>query len=131
MAGASLLAGRERQVRRGAARASAVFVLGSGRSGTSAITRVVNLLGVDLADEQHRPPPDEANQRGYWECQPLSTLNERLLIAFGGLWVAPPTLEPGWERDVRLAGLRREARAVLARVHGTRQWVWKDPRTSL
>ena len=113
-----------------AQRPAGVFVLGSGRSGTSAITRIVNLLGVPLAAEEYRPLPDEANRRGYWECQPLSDLNERVLMAFGGNWFAPPTFPVGWERDARLRPLRRDAGKVLARVHPMPQWVWKDPRTS-
>jgi hypothetical protein len=111
--------------------ARAVFVLGMHRSGTSAITRVVNLLGVPLAAEHELRPADDENPVGFWESTALSGANERLLNLFGGAWIAPPSLEPGWHEDARLGGLRREARPLLARVHGTREWAWKDPRNCL
>jgi hypothetical protein len=107
----------------------AVFVLGMHRSGTSAVTRVVNLLGVPIAKEQK--PADDANARGYWETPSLSRINEKLLNLFGGGWFAPPELDEGWEDDPRVAGLRGEARTRLARAHDTEEWVWKDPRNSL
>jgi len=43
----------------------AVIILGMHRSGTSALARVVNLLGVDLG--KSFLPPDPANPSGYWE----------------------------------------------------------------
>ena len=109
----------------------ALFVLGMHRSGTSAITRVVNLLGVPLAPEDELRPGDVENPRGFWEVPALTRINERVLNLFGGSWIAPPSLEPGWDEDGRLYDLGSEARATLARVHGTQDWIWKDPRNCL
>jgi len=109
----------------------AVFVLGMYSSGTSAVTRVVNLLGVPLASERELRPADDENPRGFWESSALSGANERLLNLFGGAWIAPPSLEPGWHEDACLEELRHEARPLLAGVHGTREWAWKDPRNCL
>lgn len=101
------------------------------RSGTSATTRLVNLLGVPIGDRADVKPPTRANAAGYWESNSLTAFNDRLLRTLGGSWAAPPRLGPGWERDPGLGRHRRRARQLFRRVHQTRQWVWKDPRTSV
>jgi hypothetical protein len=106
----------------------AVFVLGMARSGTSAVARVVNDLGVPVAREDDLMPADEGNPAGYWESLSLTGMNERLLSKLGGSWHSPPAVGDAWENDERLEGLAAEARALLARAHPGPEWVWKDPR---
>jgi hypothetical protein len=110
---------------------SAVYVLGMHRSGTSAVTRLVNLLGLPVAAADDLMPPTRANPRGYWESSSLTDMNDRILAALGASWSTPPVFVPGWENDERLEELAKEARTLFARVHSEPQWVWKDPRTSL
>lgn len=110
-----------------------VIVLGFHRSGTSMVTRMLNLLGVDLGDEIALLPPEERdNARGYWEPQWMIELNDEILTTLGGGAFAPFRLEPGWERSPQLEPLRERARALLEAHFATAQvWGWKDPRTSL
>lgn len=108
-----------------------VVVLGMHRSGTSSTARLVNLLGVPIGDRADLKHPSPANRAGYWESNSLTAFNDRLLHALGGSWAAPPRLHPGWEHHRDLAAHQLHARRQFERVHRTRQWVWKDPRTSL
>ena len=62
----------------------AVLVLGMHRSGTSALARAVQMLGVYLGNNFLSPRPD--NPTGYWEDKHICDLNERLLAAFGLKW---------------------------------------------
>lgn len=62
-------------------RSTAVLVLGAGRSGTSAITRGVQALGVDLGDKLR--PPGGKNPTGFFEDQDLLALNKRLKRQIG------------------------------------------------
>jgi hypothetical protein len=109
-----------------------VLILGMHRSGTSAITGLVSLLGPVLGDRDDLMPANEANQKGYWESTSLAGFQESLLEKLGGGWARPPILCRGWEDDwrlVRRVGLgRRTFRAVYG---GAREWIWKDPRTTL
>jgi len=109
----------------------AVVVLGMHRSGTSAVTRCINLLGVSLGPAHELLTPNAWNPRGYWENRRLSRLNDQILAAWGGTWYSPPRLAQRWPVDERLVGIRRRARAAIRRVFGTAPWAWKDPRTSL
>jgi hypothetical protein len=107
-----------------------IFVVGAARSGTSMVTRVVNLLGVPTVAEDDLKPADEDNPRGYFESRSLTTFNRRLLLEVGG---APYSLAPrfpdGWTTAPSLDPLREEARELMQSLHPTTPWVWKDPRT--
>jgi hypothetical protein len=111
----------------------AVVVLGFHRSGTSMLTRLLNLLGVDLgpADELLGADAND-NVRGYWEPKWMIELNDELLAAQGGVYAHPPALPHGWEHDPQLEPLRRRAREHLAASFGdTPLWGIKDPRLCL
>jgi O-antigen biosynthesis protein len=62
----------------------AVLVLGMHRSGTSALARGLQMLGVYLGSDFLSPQPD--NPTGYWEDRNIYELNERLLAVFGLKW---------------------------------------------
>jgi hypothetical protein len=108
-----------------------VFVLGMHRSGTSAATRLINLLGVPLCDEGDLLPGTDDNPRGYWESGALTAFNDRILGTLECDWSCPPLLEAGWETDSAFAELRAEAATVFREVHPTEEWVWKDPRNCI
>ena len=109
-----------------------IFVLGAPRSGTSAITRVVNLLGVPIAADDELKPADENNPRGYFESRSLTGFNRRLLVEVGGApYGSAPRFPEGWMENGALDPARAEARELLERVHPTTPWAWKDPRTCL
>ena len=108
-----------------------LFVVGMHRSGTSAVTRIVNLIGVPLGAEDGLKQGSPVNPTGFWEVAALTTFNERLLVELGGTWHAPPHLPPSWTQDERLSPQREGARRTFHRFHHTRQWLWKDPRNAI
>ena len=107
-----------------------IVVLGMHRSGTSAVTRVCNLLGAAV------PPETDLlvnydNPEGHWESRTLVAANDRILAMFGRSWDFPPTLRPGWEDTAPVREIVPELEAAFAEVYPTEPWVWKDPRTCL
>ncbi len=64
-----------------------VFVLGMGRSGTSAIARVLSLCGGSLPERLLGP--NQGNLRGHWEPLDALELNESFLADFGSSWYDP------------------------------------------
>jgi hypothetical protein len=107
-----------------------VFVLGMHRSGTSVLTRVVDLLGVPVA-QSGMLTPDASNLAGYWEPRTLNLLNERLLTRLGGSWPRPPAIEVLAHCHTLLADELSAARDAFRALHPGPQWVWKDPRNCL
>jgi hypothetical protein len=105
----------------------ALIVLGMHRSGTSAFTGVLGLLGVDLGP--NLMPPSAANESGYWEHQEIVTIHESLLQALGSRWDDPSRLPPGWPRLEAVAPYRRKLREIIARDFADSPlWALKDPR---
>jgi len=65
-----------------------LFVTGMGRSGTSALTRLLSLAGLGLP--QHLLAGGDAdNPRGYWEPEIGLGINERFLKHHGSSWYDP------------------------------------------
>lgn len=108
-----------------------VIILGMHRSGTSAIARCINLLGLSIGREDDLVAADGGNERGYWESASLVRINDEILAAWEATWFAPPHWSPRWYEDARLAGLRVRAAQQLDWVFGKSEWVWKDPRVCL
>ena len=61
-----------------------IVVLGMHRSGTSAIARSLELLGVGLGDNLH--PAGFDNPKGFWEDRACLEINEELLRYFGSAY---------------------------------------------
>jgi len=108
-----------------------VIVLGMHRSGTSAITRCINLMGLSLGRDEDLVPADGGNERGYWENASLVRINDEILGAWEATWFAPPRWPDHWYEDPRLAGVRARGVQEIDRAFGKSEWVWKDPRLCL
>lgn len=109
-----------------------VCVLGMHRSGTSVITRALNLLGVYLGPDDHFVKAAPDNPKGFWEHRPIMQLNEQILRGLGADTCDPPVVSSGWEGAPELEELRRQARALLdLDFADAEMWGWKDPRTCL
>lgn len=63
----------------------ALLVLGMHRSGTSALTRVLSLLGADLPTRL-MPPVENDNARGFWESERVAHLHDEMLSAIDSAW---------------------------------------------
>ena len=105
----------------------ALLVLGMHRSGTSALTRVLNLLGVELGDDLMPPGPD--NPSGFWEHQGIVAVHEQLLAALDRRWDDPRLMPDGW---LESEPARNAAEAITVIVQrdfaGVPLWAVKDPR---
>ena len=105
----------------------AVLVLGMHRSGTSAVTRVLNLLGVALGSHMMRPGHD--NPSGFWEHGEAVAIHDALLAALGMAWDDPRPLPKGWLRSKAGRSAQQAIAALVQREFtGTALWAVKDPR---
>jgi hypothetical protein len=107
-----------------------VIVLGMHRSGTSLLTRVVNLCGVRVDPESEMMLPSWENPRGYWEPEYLADLNDAMFEILGSAWYAPRAFAL---RSLELAPsfqARMQSRVDERSAEPT-SFLWKDPRLSL
>lgn len=108
-----------------------VCIAGAPRSGTSMVTRLLHLCGMDLGPESDLMPPAPDNPDGFWENVRFVEINADILNAFGGAWDCPPALPNGWMDDACLAHCTTKAETLSETFAGHEPWGWKDPRNSL
>jgi len=117
--------------RRGASKAAtkkAILVVGMHRSGTSAITRVLNLLGCDLPSALMRESAQN-NEAGFWESLRIMHLNDDILASAESAWNDWQAFEPAWHASPVAGEFRERARAVLESEYSdSHLFVLKDPR---
>jgi GT2 family glycosyltransferase len=106
---------------------TAILVVGMHRSGTSAITRTLNLLGAALPSNLLAAKHD--NPSGFWESADLMQIHEHFLAAVGSAWDDPLPLPDSAFHTPAATACRDEALAVLHHdFTNTPLFVIKDPR---
>jgi len=108
-----------------------VVVIGMHRSGTSAITNALGLLGCSLGDTGDFMSPKRWNPQGNWEHQRLIDRNDLVLELHGGTWFAPPRLPGDWARRPKAQAMIPRLRSEFAEIYPGEGWVWKDPRACI
>lgn len=106
---------------------TALLVLGMHRSGTSALTRMLSLLGAALP--AHVVSAERGNETGHWEPERLVNLHDEMLAEAGSRWDDWRRFEPTALGPQRLSHYRSTAAAVLTQEYGDAPlFVLKDPR---
>jgi len=107
--------------------ATAILVLGMHRSGTSATTRVLNLLGAELSPHLLEAQAD--NEKGFWEHAEAVQIHEELLAALGRTWHDVREMPEDWlQRPASYAAIDKIARLIRRDFAGNTLWAVKDPR---
>ncbi|WP_017221013.1 glycosyltransferase [Moritella dasanensis] len=106
-----------------------VMVLGMHRSGTSAITKGLETLGVSLSENVL--PESEANKKGYWEDLEVLSINEKLLHYAGLEWYSPSPFPIDKLAEPFCLDLIDKATSLLNRKLSEHLlWGFKEPRSS-
>lgn len=107
----------------------AICILGMHRSGTSALTRLVNLLGVYLGSTDQFNARNHRNPLGFWEKPDLVSLNDHILKSIQRQWNDDVPIK--LERELPEGKLNKLERLVSNEFGGHDLWAWKDPRNCL
>lgn len=109
-----------------------LIVLGMHRSGTSAVARLLNLMGAYFAPAELAMPANENNEKGYWERWDAFGLHEDMLRDLGLAWDRlshfdiQRLAEPAF-----IAKFQPQAEKILLDLDARRPWLLKDPRLNL
>jgi hypothetical protein len=108
-------------------RRTCIIVCGMHRTGTSAVARVVSLLGADVPKDLVLP--DANNVRGYWEPSAVVRVHNQLLDALGTSSADPLPLPRDWlELACTQQAKDRLVDIIEAEFSESRLFVVKDPR---
>lgn len=105
----------------------AILVLGMHRSGTSALTRVLSLMGADLP--KNLMGPGVGNDTGHWESNDLVAIHDDMLASAGTSWADWRAVNPDWISSAEAEAAKQRLLAVLGHDYaGSSLFVIKDPR---
>lgn len=106
-----------------------ILILGMHRSGTSALGRVLNLLGAQAP--AHLMPPAPDNPRGFWESISVSRLNDQIFSSADSSWNDWSRLKEDRLLPTTIVAFQSRMKAVLqAEFEDADFFVLKDPRLS-
>ena len=104
-----------------------LLVLGMHRSGTSAFTRILNLMGAELPKQLVGALP--GNEAGHWEPERLVVLHDQMLAEAGSSWRDLRPLDLAELSTDRLAYYKSMIRSIIGDEFGDAHvFVLKDPR---
>lgn len=105
----------------------AVIILGMHRSGTSALARLVNLLGAELGTSFLQPNP--ANPTGYWEHLQIYDTHEHMLNSMGRVWHSIFPFPEGWWFTPDILSYQQRLIDIIRNDFVSSElWGLKDPR---
>lgn len=96
------------------------IICGSGRSGTSAVARLLHEAGLSVGHELIEP--DEHNAEGYFEERQVVKINQAVLNAAG---VGPPL---SWATRQQIIDAAQEYTPYMVEQSAAATPAWKDPR---
>jgi len=106
------------------------IVLGMHRSGTSAITRGLEVFGIDLGDRLI-PSIEGNNAKGFWEDIDLNAFDNEMLAALGQDWSSLSPLTPADAATLRKQGFfLRAVELMRDKVGNAPLFGFKDPRVA-
>jgi len=109
------------------ARRTALLVMGMHRSGTSALTGVIGLMGADLPNDLMAA--SDLNAKGFFESNRITSFDEDLLASAGFTWWDCRRFPAEWFSSPRAGAFARRAADELAAEYGdSALFVLKDPR---
>lgn len=109
------------------AESTGILILGMHRSGTSALTRVVNLLGAALGERLM--PAGKGNESGHWESLAVYEAHEKLLTALGRRWDDFREMPVDWIAHPQAQSCAKSIRRFVAdELAGHALWAVKEPR---
>ena len=104
-----------------------VVVIGMHRSGTSAVTRLINMMGAYFGPESLSKGFRKVNYKGFWERKDVLRLNRDILASAGARWNRIAAFETAVLDEKRFDEFRSRARRIILEMDAHRPWVVKEP----
>lgn len=108
-----------------------IILLGMHRSGTSLVTRLINMLGVYFGPEGISTGANEENPKGFWERRDVRALNDKILNSMEAEWDRVSSFDAKKWASHPPFDFDKEMRKILLELNAHRPWVMKEPRLCL
>ena len=108
-----------------------IFVLGMHRSGTSAIARILNLMGVYFGGEHVSTGRSDENAKGFWERRDVRDLHDDVLFSSRCDWDCIAEFDLGGVPGETKSAYIDAAADIVLNMDAHRPWFVKEPRLCL
>jgi hypothetical protein len=109
-------------------KSTAIIILGMHRSGTSALTGALRVLGVKLGNRLYAAQTG-VNDKGFWEHEHIADTHDAILRVTGSYWDDFLPFAEGWTAHSALPYYLKRLKRIVARDFGEEPlWGLKDPR---
>ena len=108
-----------------------IFVLGMHRSGTSAVARILNLMGVYFGSEHIGTGRSDQNVKGFWERRDVRDLNDDMLFSSRCDWDCVAEFDLDSVPDETKSAHVDAAADIVLNMDAHRPWFIKEPRLCL
>ena len=108
-----------------------IFVLGMHRSGTSVVTRLINLMGAYFGPEELSTGANPENPKGFWERRDIRDENDAVLWSAGADWWKVADFSLDRVPDDAVGRFNNNVPKILRDLEAHRPWVTKEPRFCL
>lgn len=108
-----------------------LFVLGMHRAGTSAVARILNLMGAYFGPEGQMLGAAPDNPKGHWERLDVLEINDWLIQSSGAEWYRIANFETANVSANVVEEFENRVEKILMEIDAHRPWVIKDPRLCL
>lgn len=107
-----------------------IVILGMHRSGTSAVTRLVNMMGAFVGEEAELIGKNDENPKGFWERADVIRINDALLSTHQCQWydLSKWPLSGAEPYAAAPEAQDRQIRELVEQLDMHEHWVMKDPR---
>ena len=105
-----------------------LIVLGMHRSGTSAVTRLINMMGGYIGGEGVFQIANHANPKGHWERRDVMQFNDALFASVSASWWQLSGFTAQAVPQAARETFTQKARGLILDLDAHRPWVLKDPR---
>lgn len=118
-------------------KSSVICILGMHRSGTSMVTRILNLCGLSLGEPEEMFASTHGNERGHWENIRFMKINMEIIKTFSNSkdadeWNTQPVFPKGWQNSKKISNLRKKAIGLVKEFDSRYlSWGWKGPRNCI
>ncbi|MGQ0830567.1 MAG: glycosyltransferase [Microthrixaceae bacterium] len=108
-----------------------LIVLGMHRSGTSSVTRLLNLAGAYFGPEGSSTEANDENPKGFWERRDIRNVCDGLLHGGGFDWWKVADFDPDRLPEAVVEEQLSAFRRIVLQLDAHRPWVIKEPRLCL
>ncbi len=108
-----------------------LIVFGMHRSGTSTITRLLNMMGVYVGEEKYLMRPAWDNPHGFMERNDVVAINDEILDGLGCSWCDLGEYELLRHNILANQNIEKKIEAVITDLEHHPIWAIKDPRLCL